>query len=57
VVREIVAGPANDWWVVGADGEETMVPALRDIVVSVDVDARRVVVRDVPGLTAPEEPE
>jgi 16S rRNA processing protein RimM len=57
VLNEVVAGPANDWWVVRTDGEETMVPALKDIVVSVDVPGRRVVVRDVPGLTAPEEPE
>ena len=34
-----------------------MLPALRDVVVSVDLASRRVVVRDVPGLTAPEEPE
>jgi 16S rRNA processing protein RimM len=58
VLAEVVPGPANDWWVVRADGvPETMVPALKDVVVSVDVSARRVVVRDVPGLTAPEEPE
>lgn len=57
VVREVVSGPANDWWVVRANGEETMVPALKDVVLSVDVVARQVVVRDVPGLTAPEEPE
>ena len=58
VVVEIVPGPANDWWVVrGDDLAEVMVPALKDIVVSVDVDGRHVVVRDVPGLTAPEEPE
>ena len=58
VVGEVVSGPANDWWVVRADGvQETMIPALKDVVVSVDVGERRVVVRDVPGLTAPEEPE
>jgi 16S rRNA processing protein RimM len=34
---------------------EWLVPALRDVVVSVDPAARRIVVRDVPGLTAPEE--
>jgi 16S rRNA processing protein RimM len=57
VVREVVLGPANDWWVVRAEGTETLIPALKDVVVSVDVSGRRVVVRDVPGLTAPEEPE
>jgi 16S rRNA processing protein RimM len=57
VLREVVSGPANDWWVVRTDGEETMVPALKDVVLQVDVAGRRVVVKDVPGLTAPEEPE
>ncbi len=56
-VREVVLGPANDWWVVRGEGTETLIPALKDVVVSVDVGGRRVVVRDVPGLTAPEEPE
>ncbi len=57
VVGEVVSGPANDWWVVRADGQETMVPALKDVVISVDTGERRVVVRDVPGLTVREEPE
>jgi 16S rRNA processing protein RimM len=57
VVHEVVSGLANDWWVVRANGEETMVPALKDVVLHVDVSARRVVVRDVPGLTTPEEAE
>jgi 16S rRNA processing protein RimM len=57
VLREVVSGPANDWWVVRSNGDETLVPALKDVVVSVDVAARRVMVRDIPGLTAPEEPE
>jgi 16S rRNA processing protein RimM len=54
-VREVVLGDANDIWVaVAEDGDETLVPALKDVVVSVDVPGRRVVVRDMPGLTAPE---
>lgn len=59
-VREIMHTQANDLW--AARGEpgtpqerETLVPALRDVVVEVDVGARRIVVREVPGLTAPEE--
>lgn len=55
---EVIANPANDLWVTRDEaGEETLVPALRDVVVDVDVGARRIVVRDVPGLTTPEEPE
>jgi len=54
-IREVVLGVANDIWVAGAPGAGTLVPALKDVVVSVDVAGRRVVVRDVPGLTAPKE--
>lgn len=52
-LREVIANPANDIWVVADGGSETLVPALRDVVVSVDVAAKRVVVREIPGLTGP----
>lgn len=53
VIREIIHTPANDVWVaVADDGTEILVPALKDVVVSVDVAAKRVVVREIPGLTA-----
>ena len=56
VVREVVPNPANDLWVaVDADGRETLVPALADVLVDVDVGAKTIVVEDVPGLTVPEE--
>jgi 16S rRNA processing protein RimM len=55
-VAEVVPNPANDLWVArDADGVETLVPALRDVIVSVDVDGKRIVVRDVPGLTVPDD--
>ena len=54
-IREVVLGVANDIWVAGPPDAEVLVPALRDVVVSVDLGARRVVVRDVPGITAPSE--
>ena len=55
-VAEIVPNPANDLWVArDDDGLETMVPALRDVIVEVDVAGRRILVRDVPGLTTPED--
>jgi 16S rRNA processing protein RimM len=53
-VREVIHTPANDVWSAVAGDAETLVPALRDVVVSVDVAARRIVVRDIPGLTANE---
>ena len=58
IVKEVIPNPANDLRVeVDDEGRETLVPALADLLVDVDVAARTVVVDDVPGLTAPEEPE
>ena len=53
-VHGVVPNPAHDLWIVVDEGEETLVPAIREVVVSVDVVGKRVVVRDIPGLTAPE---
>ena len=56
IVKEVIPNPANDLWVAVDDqGNETLVPALADVLIDVDVEARRIVVEDVPGLTAPEE--
>jgi len=57
-IVDVIHTQANDVWATratGTDGAEVLIPALRDVVVSVDVRARLVVVRDVPGLTAEEE--
>jgi 16S rRNA processing protein RimM len=54
-LTEVIANPANDIWVVVDDaGRETLLPALKHLLLDVDVQAKRIVVRDVPGLTAPE---
>ena len=54
-VTEVIHTAANDVWIaVDAAGTETLVPVLRDLLVSVDVGQRVIVVREVPGLTAPE---
>ncbi|MFA5891637.1 MAG: ribosome maturation factor RimM [Actinomycetota bacterium] len=42
--------PANDLWVVDAGGREVLVPAVRAIVIAVDVEARRITVRLPEGL-------
>lgn len=53
-IVDVVANPANDLWVTLDDaGNETLVPAIRNVVVEVDIGAKRVLVRDVPDLTAP----
>jgi 16S rRNA processing protein RimM len=58
VVTEVIPNPANDLWVtVDGEGRETLVPALADLLIDVDVAARSIVVDDVPGLTAPEDEE
>jgi 16S rRNA processing protein RimM len=50
-IRDIVHTPANDVWVVGGKQGEMLVPALKDVVEQVDVDAGTVVINEVPGLT------
>jgi 16S rRNA processing protein RimM len=56
VLVEVVANPANDLWIArdGA-GTETLIPVLDEVLVEVDPARRRIVVDDVPGLTAPED--
>ena len=54
VVDDVLHTAANDVWsVLGATGE-TLVPVLKDLLVTVDVAARRIVVREVAGLTVPD---
>jgi 16S rRNA processing protein RimM len=51
-IDDVIHTPANDVWsAVDPERGETLIPAIADVVVSVDVAAKRIVVRDVPGLT------
>ena len=51
-VREVIHTAANDVWsVVDGGGLETLVPVLNDVLVSVDTGAKRIVVREIAGLT------
>ena len=53
-VTEVIANPANDLWVTTDEaGRETLVPALADLLLEVDVERKRISVRAVPGLTLP----
>lgn len=55
-VGEVIHTAANDVWnAIDPRGIETLVPALKDLLAEVDVEAKRIVVRDVPGLTGPQE--
>jgi 16S rRNA processing protein RimM len=52
-IVEIISTPANDVWV-ARDGErEILIPALKDVVVSVDTTEKRVVIKEIPGLIDP----
>jgi len=54
-LRDVIHTQANDVWAaVDDDGVETLVPAIAEVVATVDVGSKQVVVRDVPGLTAPQ---
>lgn len=52
ILREVIHTPANDVWTVHGGQEELLVPALKDVVIDVDLGHRKVVVRQIPGLTA-----
>lgn len=49
-LSRVLAGPANDLWVVETGGREVMVPAVGEFVRDVDLDAGRIVLHVVPGL-------
>jgi 16S rRNA processing protein RimM len=54
-IREVIHTAANDVWSAVSEESETLIPALKDVVISVDPHEKRILVREVPGLTAPEE--
>jgi 16S rRNA processing protein RimM len=46
-VVDVEGNPANDLWVTESG---TLIPAVRDVVVKIDLEAGRVTVRELPGL-------
>ena len=51
-VHDVIHTAANDVWsVVAPDGAENLIPVLADVLVDVDVDAKRILVHEIPGLT------
>lgn len=52
-IREVLHTQANDVWVAEGAAGEVLIPALKEVVREVDVAGRRVVVREIPGLTTP----
>jgi 16S rRNA processing protein RimM len=49
-VREVLSAPGNDVWVVDTGDGEVLIPAVREVVTDVDLDAGRLTVRELPGL-------
>jgi 16S rRNA processing protein RimM len=50
VVKEVMQLPANDVWVVLHDGKEILLPAIKQVVQRVDLEAGRVVINPMEGL-------
>lgn len=56
VIQEVLAYPGQDLWrVLDDEGRETLIPAVDALVVAVDIAAHTAIVRDVVGLTVPDE--
>jgi 16S rRNA processing protein RimM len=54
-LADVIHTAANDVWsVLNGAGTETLIPVLHDVLLDVDVEGKRVVVREIPGLTLPE---
>jgi 16S rRNA processing protein RimM len=49
-ITEVFSNGANDVMVVRGEGREILVPVIEDIVKSIELDSRRVVIESVPGL-------
>lgn len=49
-VREVMQLPANDVWVVVAGNKEVLIPAIKEIIKSVDLERRTVRIRPLEGL-------
>lgn len=55
-LHEVLQGPANDIYVVKGPLGELLVPAVGQVVLKVDLAAKRMVLHDLPGLVEPEPP-
>ena len=56
-LTNVLRGGANDVYVIGQGKDEILLPAVKDVVRSVDVSRRRIVVAPTPGLLPDETPE
>jgi 16S rRNA processing protein RimM len=49
-VQEVMQLPANDVWVVVEEGKEVLIPAIKEVIKSVDLERRTVMIRPLEGL-------
>jgi 16S rRNA processing protein RimM len=55
-LTDVIPNAANDIWVVVDDeGTESLLPAISQVISDVDLGSARVLVKDIAGLTAPED--
>ncbi|MBM3318581.1 MAG: 16S rRNA processing protein RimM [Candidatus Eisenbacteria bacterium] len=52
-IREVMATGGNDVFVVHGDGREFLIPVIDDAIALIDLEAGRVVLKDLEGLIAP----
>jgi 16S rRNA processing protein RimM len=50
VVKEVLELPANDVWVVVKEGKEFLIPAIKQVILSVDLKRRAIVIHALEGL-------
>ena len=50
IIRDVLKLPANDLWVVGDSKKEVLIPAVKEFIRSVDVQARRIIIHEIDGL-------
>lgn len=49
-VEDILTTPANDVYIVRSNAKEILIPAIEDVVLSIDLDRRRIVIEPIAGL-------
>ena len=49
-VTDVMIGASNDTYVVSDDGEDLLIPAIEDVIKSVDVESGRIVIEPMEGL-------
>lgn len=54
-LTSVMANPANDVYVIGQGKSEILLPAIRDVVLEVDLANRRIIVQPTPGLLPDEQ--